>query len=170
MKLMTIATFAAGGLACLALAALLLPRHVSVERSALLNTTPAAVLTLAASNEGYQQFNPYKTLDPALTIDLFGPASGVGSGFRFDSKDGTGSQTVAETTAQRVVYAVDLGPLGQPTQSITAIAVAGGTQVTWRVENDLGFNPVFRVFGLFIDGMMGPTFELGLENLAEATA
>ncbi|MEL6564594.1 MAG: SRPBCC family protein [Pseudomonadota bacterium] len=170
MNFKTIAAYAIGGLAAASLAALALPRHVSVERSAILDVAPDAVLALAASNAGYQAFNPYKTMDPQLQVDLFGPVSGVGSGFHFDSKDGTGHQTVSAVTADTVTYALDLGPLGQPTQSISAVPASGGAQVTWRVDADMGFNPVLRVMGLFMDGMMGPTFELGLEKLTQAAA
>lgn len=170
MKLKTLAGYTLGALVVVTAMTYALPRHVSVQRTATLSATAQDVLALAASNAGYQRFNPYKTLDPYLKIDLYGPVTGVGSGFNFDSKDGTGSQTVAEVTADKVVYAVDLGSMGQPTQSIAAVTTATGTEVTWRVENDLGFNPVFRIFGVFMDGMMGPTFELGLENLAKAAA
>ena len=89
---------------------------------------------------------------------------------RFEGKDGTGTQTVAEVGPDRVVYAIDLGPMGQPRQSLTARPVAGGTEVVWRMEAEMGANPVFRVFGLFMDRMMGKTFEQGLRNLADATA
>ncbi|WP_375570070.1 SRPBCC family protein [Ahrensia marina] len=170
MTIKTISTYAVCGLVALTAATYALPRHVTVERAATLQAAPATVLALAASNEGYQTFNPYRTLDPDLRIDLYGPQSGTGSGFHFDGKDGTGSQTVAEVTQQTVTYDVDLGPLGQPTQSISASPTSDGSHVTWRVEADMGFNPVFRVMGLFMDGMMGPTFELGLENLGEAAA
>jgi len=170
MEFIKIATYAAGTLALATTATFLLPRHVSVERTVVVESSPEAVLALAASNEGYQAFNPYRTMDPNLKVDLFGPTSGVGSGFRFNSKDGKGSQTVAAVSDDQVTYALDLGPLGKPTQSIKAAAVEGGTAVTWRMDSDMGLNPVFRVFGLFMDNMMGKTFELGLENLAKASA
>ena len=170
MKFAKIASGAIATLAVLTAATYALPRHVSVERSAVLNAPPDAVLTLAASNQGYQAFNPYRDLDPELQVDMFGPSAGVGSGFHFDSKDGTGSTTISSVTADTVTYDIDLGPMGQPTQSIAAVETADGTAVTWRMEADMGFNPVFRIFGLFMDGMMGPTFELGLENIAKATA
>ncbi len=35
---------------------------------------------------------------------------------------------------------------------------------------DLGINPVLRVMGLFMDGMIGPSFELGLANIADVAA
>ncbi|MEM9433172.1 MAG: SRPBCC family protein [Pseudomonadota bacterium] len=165
-----ISIYTACGIAALTAATFALPRHVSVERQATLSTTPDVVLALAASNTGYQSFNPYSTLDPDLQIDLFGPQTGVGSGFYFDSKDGTGSQIVADVSAQTITYAIDLGPLGQPTQSISALPTELGAKVTWRIDADMGFNPLFRVMGLFMDGMMGPTFEIGLEKLGEAAA
>lgn len=170
MNIKKTTAFIAGGLVVLTTASFALPRHVSVERTAKIDATPGEVIALAASNEGYQTFNPYSKLDPDLQIDLYGPIAGVGSGFHFDGKDGTGSQTVADVSADKVTYAINLGALGQPVQSISAISAASGTQVTWRMDADMGFNPLFRVLGLFMDGMMGPTFELGLENLADVTA
>ncbi|MEM9425175.1 MAG: SRPBCC family protein [Pseudomonadota bacterium] len=170
MNAKKISGFSACALIALAAATMALPREVSVVRSAMLDADAATILALAASNEGYQVFNPYKSLDPDLQIALFGPATGIGSGFSFEGKDGTGTQTVAEVTPERVVYAIDLGALGQPTQSIVAQSAGDQTRVTWQIDSDTGYNPVFRVFGLFMDGMVGPTVELGLDNLAEAAA
>lgn len=168
---MTIWTILAGGAGVIALAAVgtfLLPKQVHVERKTIVSATPDAILALAASNEGYQRFNPYLTTDPDLKISPFGPASGVGSGFSFDGKEGKGRQTVAGVSANSVRYDIDLGTMGQPTQMIHTIPTAGGTLVTWSMDMDLGYNPVARVFGLFMDGMVGKTFEQGLDNLASA--
>jgi hypothetical protein len=33
----------------------------------------------------------------------------------------------------------------------------------------MGFNPVFRIFGLFMDRMLGKTYEMGLKNMAALT-
>ena len=170
MEIGTILLAGAGALGILAGATFLLPGQVQVERRAVIDAAPAEVIALAASSAGYQRFNPYLTADPALKIVPFGPESGVGAGFRFEGKDGTGTQTVAEVGPDRVVYAIDLGSMGQPRQSLTARPVAGGTEVVWRMEAEMGANPVFRVFGLFMDRMMGKTFEQGLRNLADATA
>ncbi|MEO0904445.1 MAG: SRPBCC family protein [Pseudomonadota bacterium] len=170
MNFKKIATYTACGMAALAVAALALPRHVNIERTAVINAAPSAVIELAASNTGYQAFNPYKDLDPNLSVEMFGPASGVGSGFSFESKDGTGQQTVASVSANQVVFDLDLGPLGRPTQAISAVAVDGGAQVTWSMDMDLGMNPIIRVMGLFVDGMIGPNFELGLANIADVAA
>lgn len=170
MNAKKIASGTALTVAVLAMATLALPRHVTIERSATISAAPAAVIALAASNTGYQSFNPYKDLDPNLKVEMFGPSSGVGSGFTFESKDGAGHQTVAAVSDSAVTFALDLGPLGQPTQAITAVGVDGATHVTWSMDMDLGMNPVSRVFGLFMDGMVGPSFELGLANIADVAA
>ena len=170
MNFKKIATYTACGVAALAVVSMALPRHVTIERTAMIDAAPEAVIELAASNTGYQRFNPYKDLDPNLQVEMFGPASGVGSGFSFESEDGAGQQTVASVTADLVVFDLDLGLLGQPTQAISAIAVDGATEVTWSMDMDLGMNPIFRVMGLFMDGMIGPNFELGLANIADVIA
>ncbi|WP_147124743.1 SRPBCC family protein [Shimia ponticola] len=150
-----------------ALIALCLPRVVTVERSAQIAMPPAEALELIASTDGFQTFNPYKTTDPKLVITPFGPDAGVGSGFRFEGKEGKGTQTVTAVTETSVTHLIDLGPMGQPVQTFTVTPHAGGSEVVWSVTSDLGMNPIFRVFGLFMDRMLGKTYELGLRNLAK---
>ena len=169
MTLTQITLWGIGGLAALAAGAILfLPREVTVTRTGSVSASPDAIVALAASNRGYQRFNPYLSADPNLKIAMFGPESGVGSGFDFDGKDGRGRQTVASVGADAVHFAIDLGPMGTPTQVIAATAQGEGSLVTWRMQADLGFNPLARVAGLFMDGMVGPTFERGIRNLDTA--
>lgn len=170
MELMTILKIAGGAVAVAVTATFLLPRTVEVTRSAVLPVEPDAVLALATSTSGFQRFNPYRDSDPDLKITPFGPEAGIGAGFAFDGKGGKGTQTIEAITDTSVTYAIDMGAMGKPTQWITAKPAEGGTEVTWRVESDMGLNPVFRVFGLFMDGMMGPVFEQGLANLEKTAA
>ncbi|MEM6618898.1 MAG: SRPBCC family protein [Pseudomonadota bacterium] len=145
---------------------LLLPRTVTVTRSAQVPMAPAEVMALATSTEGFQTFNPYRSTDPNLSITPFGPAAGVGAGFRFEGKEGKGSQTITAMTDLSVTHLIDLGAMGKPVQVIAAEPVGEGARVTWTVTSDMGFNPIFRVFGLFMDRMLGKTYELGLRNIA----
>jgi hypothetical protein len=168
MTLLSILGYGAGAVALLTAGTLLLPRHVSVERTATFSGDGSAIIAMASSNEGYQRFNPYKTKDANLKVELFGPAEGVGSGFKFASKDGSGSQVVTGVDATSVSYAIDLGSMGKPTSRISAVPDGDKTKVTWRTEMDLGLNPIARVFGLFMDRMLGPTYETGLKNIESA--
>jgi len=153
-------------IAAIVLIALLMPRKVVVTRQADVEMRPEDVIARAANTEGFQTFNPYCTTDPDLKTTAFGPAEGVGSGFRFKGKEGKGTQTVIEATATRVTHLIDLGAMGKPVQTIEVKETEAGARVRWTVTSDMGYNPVFRIFGLFMDRMLGKTYELGLKNIA----
>jgi hypothetical protein len=168
MTLLQYAGFGLGAIAVLAADTMFLPRNVVVQRTGSVAVSPAAIMAMATSNQGYQKFNPYLKADPALKIEMFGPASGVGSGFKFDGKDGTGMQSISAVSANRVDYAIDLGAMGKPNQSIAVAADGTGSSVTWTMQADMGNNPIGRIIGLFMDGMVGPTFENGIKHMGEA--
>ena len=169
MDTMTLVTGSAGAIALLVAATFLLPRHVHVERQATIDATSGEVIKLASSSEGYQKFNPYLSSDPTLEITPFGPVSGIGSGFHFEGKEGKGKQVVAEITDKSVRYDIDLGAKGQPVQTIKTAKTPKGLLVTWSMDADMGMNPIARIIGLFMDGMIGKKLERGLVNLASAT-
>ena len=169
MPLMTNFAIAASLAALVGVAPLALPSRVLVERSATIDASPAEVFALVNSNRGFQQFNPYLDADPDLDIFLSGPEFGPGSAFAFDGRDGKGTQTITSIQQDRqVVMQIDLGARGRPLQTFDLTPTAGGTAVRWSVDSDLGLNPVARIFGLFLEGMVGPTIERGLENLSTA--
>ena len=144
----------------------LLPSSKTVERSALVKASPEALFATLSSTAGYQTINPYKDLDAKLKVTPFGPEAGVGSGFAFESKDGKGTSTISAVEPNKsVTYQIDLGFMGKPVQVITLTPENGGTRVSWAVTSKFGFNPMGRVFGLFMDGMLGPHYELGLKNM-----
>jgi hypothetical protein len=56
---------------------------------------------------------------------------------------------------------MDMGSIG----SMTLEPAAAGVKVVWVDAGELGMNPVHRWFGLFLDRIIGPDFERGLNNL-----
>ena len=166
MSITEIITLCLAVLALLVASTYLLPRQVQVQRTATVAQSASAILAMAGSNSGYQRFNPYRTSDPQLKVQMFGPSSGVGSGFHFESKDGKGSQTVASVSETAIDFKIDLGAMGQPTQRIETRPGSAGTTVVWTLHADMGMNPIGRVMGLFMDKIVGPQFETGLKNLA----
>jgi hypothetical protein len=170
MNITKVVCITVGTLGAITLSTFLLPRKITVERSATIHAPSAEVIALAASNKGYQKFNPYRNSDADLKIDFFGPEAGIGSGFQFEGREGKGSQTVRAVAENQVDYEIDLGPMGKPRQSLKALPGKDGTRVVWTMEADLGMNPIARVFGLFMDRMVGKTFETGLSNLAAIVA
>ncbi len=168
MSIMSYVGYGAGLLAILAAGTMLLPRNVRVERVGTVAAAPADVIAIASSAESYQTFNPYKKADPGFKYEVFGPASGVGSGFKFDSKDGKGQAVVTKVAADRVEYALDLGSMGKPNQTIMVTPDDTGSKVSWALDADMGYNPIGRVMGLFLDGMIGGNHASGIQLLGEA--
>ena len=165
----TLMTIGAGAVALIAAAPFALPGAVTVEREAILAADSAAIYDLLASNEGFQSFNPYRDDDPNLAITLMGPERGVGSAFAFKGEGGEGTQTITALQPGRAVtMQIDLGAMGRPVQTFTLTPVADGTKVNWSTEAAFGMNPIGRVFGLFLDGRLGPVYERGLKNLEKA--
>lgn len=169
MTMIQIMAIGAGVCVLAAAGTMLLSDRVRVERHAVLDATAEQIVTLAASNEGYQRFNPFRTADPDLEIRPFGPSTGIGSGFHFDGKGGKGSQTVADITPNTVQYQIDMGAMGRSVQTIKTTPTRDGLLVSSSMDADLGINPIRRVFGLFMDRMIGNTLEQGLANLDAAT-
>lgn len=171
MTLTTIATVSGAILVALIAAPYALPDHKVVERAAIIEATPDAIYPLLTSSAGFQTFNPYKDADPDLEITFQGPAEGVGSGFAFSGRDGQGTQIITNMQDNAsVTMQIDLGSMGQPVQTFTLESINNGTRVVWSVESQFGMNPIGRVFGLFLDGMLGKTYERGLENLSRVVA
>lgn len=169
MALKTILITGGAALLVLATAPFALPGNIHVERSAVIAAAPAEIFELLSSNRGFQQFNPFKVTDPDLEIKLTGPERGIGSGFSFNGKEGSGTQTITGIEKDRsVTMQIDLGAMGQPTQMFHLIPTQGGTRVVWGIDAMFGFNPIGRIFGLFMDGQLGPVYERGLKNLSRA--
>jgi hypothetical protein len=169
MTTSTLLLTATGALVALAAVPFALPAARVVERRRVIAAAPDAIHALLASNSGYQRFNPWRDQDANLKIELFGPSAGVGSGFHFDGAGTKGKQTVVAVEQDRsVACEIDMGAMGKSTHRFLLAPSAGGTDVTWRMESAFGMNPIGRVFGLFMEKMLGPVCERGLANLDRA--
>ena len=148
----------------------MLPSSKTVTRKTVIDAPAAEIYELVSSNTGFQAFNPYKAKDPELKITLSGPDHGVGSSFAFDGKEGKGTQTITSLEENKsVTMRIDLGSMGQPISTFKLDQIGDNqTRVTWSTRSDFGMNPIGRVIGMFLDGMLGPDYELGLKLLDKA--
>ena len=79
---------------------------------------------------------------------------------------GSGSQTITRLEPGRTVEtALDFGVQGTANASIDLEPAGAGTKVTWGFTTDLGFNPIYRYFGLMFDSWIGGDYEKGLAKL-----
>lgn len=146
-----------------------LPAARRFERSHIITAQPAEIFARLDGAAGYQTFNPFKAADPKLLIVPFGPDRGVGSGFRFKGKQGSGSQTLIALDPHRsATYRIDIGAFGVSTHTFILAPAESGARVTWRVEAEFGANPAKRLFGAMMERFLGPICEDGLARLEAA--
>jgi len=144
-----------------------LPAQRQVERSRELAAPVSMIWPWLVEPRRWQAWSPWVARDPAMTLRYSGPASGVGAEWSWDSRTlGHGQARLVEAQPPLLrfemlfdglvaVSSLELTPLG-----------ANATRVVWRIDADLGYNPVARWFGLMLDRMVGPDLDEGLARLA----
>jgi carbon monoxide dehydrogenase subunit G len=153
------------------ISAYLLPRNVIVERQITIAAAPDAIFPLVNSLQRSTEWSPWIVRDPAISITYEGPSDGVGNVMIWTSQVdtvGNGRQEIVESIAnQRVATLLVFGEMGAASAWIDLEEVAGGTQVTWGLNADMGLSPIGRWMGLTIDRLVGPDYEAGLANLQD---
>lgn len=160
-----------GGLAALILllvvVAFFFPRGYRVERAVVIKAKPEAVLPQVADLRAWKNWGAWQERDPGMKLSYSPVTTGVGAWSQWEStKEGNGKMTITTLSATKVGYLLEFPEMGTKSDgSIELVAEAGGTRVVWIDAGDLGYNPVNRWFGLFVDKLIGPDFERGLANL-----
>jgi Polyketide cyclase / dehydrase and lipid transport len=150
--------------------AYMLPRQVHLERSIVIDRPATAVFPLLNAPKRFNEWSPWKDLDPNVRMSYSGPESGVGAAMAWNgnSKVGKGSQIITESVGdQRVRTDLDFGEMGTAKAEWVLSAEGAGTKLLWTLDADVGRNPLGRYMGLFMDKMVGPDYERGLKQLRE---
>ena len=150
---------------------LLLPSRYHVERSVVIAAPPERIHVLVGDLERWPDWEPWLDLDPSIRTTLGETTVGVGASQSWVGNSGNGELTFTSWDPRTgVVYdlAFDQGKI-RSVGSISYEPVEGGTKVTWDMSGENGMNPLARYFGLLMDAMVGPPFEMGLEKLKAAT-
>ena len=140
----------------------------SVTRSTTISAPAEKVYALTADPREWKRWTVWNQRDPAMQISYSGPPSGTGAAWAWQSKsEGDGKMTFTAAEAnRRLAYDLYFPDFGTSSAGALELAAVGaGTQVTWRMNGDMGSNPLFRWLALFGDRMVGPDFEAGLTNL-----
>ena len=140
----------------------------TVTRSIVVQAPADKVYPLVASPRQWKQWSVWNRRDPEMQIEYSGPESGVGARWSWRSKsEGNGTMTfTAAEPPRRVAYELYFPDFGTTSAGDLAFTPeAGGTQVTWTMNGDMGGNPIFRWMALAADRMVGMDFEAGLANL-----
>jgi len=145
----------------------LLPRHVRVQRSVVINRPASMIFATVDSFQLFPKWSPWQDLDPNMHQSAAGPRDGVGAKLVWSGNDkvGSGTQLITDSTPDRAVASdLDFGN-GVAKSLLTLTPEGRATRVTWTLDVDMGANPVGHYIGLTMDRMIGPDFARGLGNL-----
>lgn len=147
----------------------MLPSKVYVERSTVINQPKESVFSYVNDLRNFNAWSPWHDMDTAARYTFEGPSSGVGATMHWasDNKDvGKGFMKYIEVSGDTLIRE-QLGFMSQGSASAIFRFVSEGqaTRVSWAFEFEVGANPLLRIIGKFMDGVVGKDFEKGLAQL-----
>lgn len=150
-----------------------LPSKIHVERSLQMNAPAEVVFEQVNTLKNWEKWSPWHRIDPNMKLTYEGPESGNGASYSWQSEHknvGDGKLTIVKSVPYDSIF-VDMDFLenGKATGSYVFTKQDGGILVTWGMDSDMGMNPIGRIFGLFMDKMIGKDFEQGLQNLKQVS-
>lgn len=143
-------------------------KDYSVERTIVINAEPSEIYPYIVDLKEWSKWGVWFKRDPNMELNFSGPdrAIGMRSEWKSDT-EGNGEMEITQLEHnRRVLYRLyfpdyDMGSTG----AFEIRPTLNGSVVTWRDEGSVDNNPINRYFALMMDGMIGPDFEMGLENL-----
>ena len=151
-----------------AVAGLLLPRNIRVERSVSIARPASLIYATVNSFQLFYKWSPWQNLDPNMRQTTEGARDGVGAKLHWSGNDkvGSGTQLITASIPDRSVASdIDFGKMGVAKSTILLDPQDSSTRVTWTLDVDMGASPIGRYFGLMMDRMIGKDYERGLGKL-----
>ena len=147
------------------------PATTHVERSVVIEATPADIFPYANDFTLWQQWDPWGPKDPNQVTEISDPASGVGASMSWTSEiNGSGSMTIKESVEnEKVIQDLEFKEPWE-SQALAGVHIAPegeATKVTWTLDTQNNFGA--KMAGLFMDmdEMVGADYEAGLASLKD---
>tara|TARA_A200000113_G_scaffold216856_1_gene222660 strand:+ start:1047 stop:1604 length:558 start_codon:yes stop_codon:yes gene_type:complete len=143
-------------------------KDYSVERTIVINAQPSEIYPYVVDLKEWSKWGVWFKRDPDMELDFFGPDRAIGMRSEWKSEtEGNGEIEITQLEHnKRVLYRIYFPDFDRGSNGAVEIKpTANGSIVTWRDEGTVDNNPINRYVALMIDSMIGPDFEMGLENL-----
>jgi len=157
-------------LTLLIVVAYILPGSYKVERSTLIKADGAVIFSMACDFNNWDYWTPWTAEDdPTATEEIIGTCE-VGAVHRWAGEEmGTGEMMITEMIpGQKIMWDLKFEDFSKKMIIGMYFEPEGDDWVvTWTAEGELGYNPIFRYYGLMIDSDLGADYEKGLQQLKE---
>lgn len=144
------------------------PGKVNVERNIVIDKAPSETFSYVSDLKNWNQWSPWYKKDPNAKYEFENGSTGVGATLKWQSENknvGTGSMTIAEQKPDSLIR-MNLAMGGGTSLGYYRMTPEGeGTNFTWGFEFDAGANPLMRIMGHFMKGMVAEDFDAGLSQL-----
>ena len=154
---------------------LLLPSSVKVERKVSIESTSELVFKQINELKNWSNWVQWAKKDSTIFLMLSSysvPSEGVGASFNWNSENdeiGEGSIKISKSQPfEAIELAMDFG-VGVTLSYWNFQQKDNMVEVTWGVNVDLGFNPISKWYGLFMEKDIAKDLEGGLHNLKAYT-
>ncbi len=153
----------------LTLFSLFLPSDFTVERKIFINAKPSVVADYILDLRKWQKWTAWnKKSDSTVKFVYEGNNKGVGAIEKWDGEYfGKGRLEITKYIPGRLIeYILDMSDGGFIINGKFIFDDENnGVEVTWSGSGELSWNPMHKIFGLFMDRFLGPDYENALAKL-----
>ncbi|MDE2427849.1 MAG: SRPBCC family protein [Burkholderiales bacterium] len=145
-----------------------LPNAYSVSRSLVIHAPPEKIYPLVAAPKQWKNWSVWNQRDAAMHMQFSGPESGTGAAWEWQSRSqgNGGMKFTYAITNRQLEYELHFEGMGKPsTGAFMLEGVDDGTKITWNMHGSSEGSLMTKLFAPFMDKMVGPDFQAGLDNL-----
>lgn len=151
--------------------AFFLPSKVHIERSIEIKGNPANAYNLINRITEWKQWSPWHKLDTNAKWIYSEQTEGTGAWYTWESEVrnvGSGKLTITNSKPYEIIStALQFEKMTPAHSDFIFTPTTDGYKLTWTMDSDMGLNPIGRWFGVFMDRMIGPDYEKGLQAIKE---
>jgi len=147
---------------------LFLPTSYTVERSIVIDATPARIHKYVGDLNNWDAWEPWKEEDPTLVVTHGEKLKGVGASQSWVGKSGDGALAFTKDSPEEgIEYDVFFDDGKYTCQSTMTYDPLedNETKVTWTMSGDMDMPVIGGYFVLMMDSAVGKRFNKGLSNL-----
>lgn len=145
-----------------------MPQDYKIERSIEISSQVEQSFELSNDLTQWPLWSPWVAMDPSVKVTIGNISKGVGATQSWTDDNGGGRLTFIESVPdKRITYHLWFGDAQSPATSHMTFEqiTANKIKVYWTIEGDMQMPVIGFILAMLMDTLVGPAFELGLENL-----
>lgn len=148
---------------------LIMPDKAETSQQILINAKAQTAFRQVNSLKNWQSWSPFEMGDTNMVSTYEGPEQGIGSKHIWTSKTmGDGSMVIIDSKPYQFIQSeLDFGSNGKAIDEWTFMPTDEGLEVQWTLKVSELKYPFGKYFGFFLESLMKPMQEKGLQKLKE---